>query len=363
MEQVQAYTEEQLKTAGWVFEKDNQPDPTMPRYAFVTMTDGSAVLTEDDKAILASCDGLFLRGTGLGDTPGRCFSPRSLSNGQIQWYAIYTLNSLLYLIQSDTGVLSIIGASTIIDPNAVRFTVQSLTDTQKEQARSNIGAISADDIPSGGDSTLNVVHISAAEIKNGYPKDDETKALWAKADVVVGDSGMLFARTYTSNSGTYYVSMYSNQSILEIFIHTDGAFIEGGTGVDGAKLIELLSPSSVSWKSNQGLSTSNKELARRNINAASLAQVVRVDAPQTLTDAQKKQARDNIGVPDVTEIPTTAGFVETLAPLLAENAAFVDAIMNNDTLMAAIANSSVVQMMLLESSSFITQLKAKLGLS
>lgn len=31
MEQVQAYTEEQLKTAGWVFEKDSQPDPTMPR--------------------------------------------------------------------------------------------------------------------------------------------------------------------------------------------------------------------------------------------------------------------------------------------------------------------------------------------
>lgn len=146
MEQVQAYTEEQLKTAGWVFEKDNQPDPTMPRYAFVTMTDGSATLTEDDKAILASCDGLFLRGTGLGDTPGRCFSPRSLPNGQIQWYAIYTLNSLLYLIQSDTGVLSIIGASTIIDPNAVRFTVQSLTDTQKAVARGNMNVKSVDEL-------------------------------------------------------------------------------------------------------------------------------------------------------------------------------------------------------------------------
>lgn len=146
MEQVQAYTEEQLKTAGWIFEKDNQPDPTMPRYAFVTMTDGSATLTEDDKAILASCDGLFLRGTGLGGTPGRCFSPRSLPNGQIQWYAIYTVNSLLYLLQDNSGVLRVVGASAILTPNAVQFTSQQLTDAQKAIARGNINVKSVDEL-------------------------------------------------------------------------------------------------------------------------------------------------------------------------------------------------------------------------
>nr|DAO36666.1 MAG TPA: hypothetical protein [Caudoviricetes sp.] len=146
MEQVQAYTEEQLKTAGWIFEKDNQPDPTMPRYAFVTMTNGSALLTEDDKAILASCDGLFLRGTGLGNTPGRCFSPRIIPNNQIQWYAVYAPNLLLYLVQSNTGVLSISGQHPIMDPNAVRFTTQSLTDTQKATARGNMNVKSVDEL-------------------------------------------------------------------------------------------------------------------------------------------------------------------------------------------------------------------------
>lgn len=146
MEQVQAYTEEQLKTAGWVFEKDNQPDPTMPRYAFVTMTNGSATLTEDDKAILASCDGLFLRGTGLGDVPGRCFSPRSLPNGQIQWYAIYTSYTLQHLIQSGDGVLRLVGSVSIADPNAVKFTAQSLTDAQKATARGNMDVKSVDEL-------------------------------------------------------------------------------------------------------------------------------------------------------------------------------------------------------------------------
>lgn len=146
MEQVQAYTEEQLKTAGWIFEKDNQPDPTMPRYAFVTMTDGSATLTEDDKAILASCDGLFLRGTGLGETPGRCFSPRSLPNGQIQWYAIYTVNFLLHLLQDNSGVLRVVGTSAILDPRVVQFTSQQLTDTQKAIARGNINVKSVDEL-------------------------------------------------------------------------------------------------------------------------------------------------------------------------------------------------------------------------
>lgn len=146
MEQVQAYTEEQLKTAGWIFEKDSQPDPTMPRYAFVTMTNGSATLTEDDKAILASCDGLFLRGTGLGEAPGRCFSPRNMPNGQIQWYAVFSSYTLQYLTQSGDGVLRLVGAAFIADPNAVKFTVQSLTDTQKANARGNINVKSVDEL-------------------------------------------------------------------------------------------------------------------------------------------------------------------------------------------------------------------------
>lgn len=145
MDQVQAYTEEQLATAGWVFEKNGQPDPEMPRYAFVTMANGSATLTEDDKAILASCDGLFLRGTGLQLLGNRCLTRMDMGIS-IYWYSLYSPTGLVYANQSKAGVLTVKGLIKITDTEAVKYTTQILTDVQKAQARTNIGVQTSDEL-------------------------------------------------------------------------------------------------------------------------------------------------------------------------------------------------------------------------
>lgn len=64
------------------------------------------------------------------------------------------------------------------DNEALRFTAQNLTDAQKQLARDNIGAISSDDIPSGGglsesdlvsiDSDRNIV-VASESVESGYP--------------------------------------------------------------------------------------------------------------------------------------------------------------------------------------------------
>lgn len=274
MEQVQAYTEEQLKTAGWVFEKDSQPDPTMPRYAFVTMTDGSATLTEDDKAILASCDGLFLRGTGLGETPGRCFSPYSLPNGQVRWYAVYGPDSLLYLVQSYTGVLSIIGKHSISDPSAVRITAQSLDDAQKKQACNNIGAVFA-----GDNLTLNVIRLTKDEIIAGAPKDEADRLKRINAHVIIGDSGRPYFKGSDNGISWQFYSVSFNSALYIINMNMTTGVISGGITAtpDGSVPGDLRDIKSITFAYVQNISNTQKATARGNMNVKSVDELLADD--------------------------------------------------------------------------------------
>lgn len=58
----------------------------------------------------------------------------------------------------------------------------------------------------------------------------------------------------------------------------------------------------VLYGSRQGLVSSQKEVARENINAASNDSVVKIDEEQSLTDVQKAQARENIGAADASAV-------------------------------------------------------------
>ena len=65
---------------------------------------------------------------------------------------------------------------------------------------------------------------------------------------------------------------------------------------------------SVRFDQSQALTDAQKETARDNIGAPSVATVVRFDQDQELTDAQKETARDNIGAPNVKAVKTDGDF-------------------------------------------------------
>lgn len=206
---------------------------------------------------------------------------------------------------------SILGSGNIVagDPNAVKYVTQSLTESQKAQARTNIGAASVNDVgnvdyvveptlPTASASTMGHIYLIGPDASNNYnryitQKDGNTYSwiplgstaidLSSKQDTLVG-------------SGTgQNIKTINNQNIL------------GSGNIDAGSLVTIdsaLSTTSTNPVQNKVITSalntfvSTDDLEEVQDVEATLATVALRKTAQVLTAAEKAQVLQNLGLND-----------------------------------------------------------------
>ena len=120
----------------------------------VDLVNGQATLTEDQKAKLLSSSGVILRGTvNAGkEVLTKIYYADYQGGTQVSFYAV---RNNRYVLRCDydkqTKIFKFVSSVDYIDPSAVSIKSQTLTDAQKQQARTNIGVQSADELLENAD--------------------------------------------------------------------------------------------------------------------------------------------------------------------------------------------------------------------
>lgn len=235
---------------------------------------------------------------------------------------------------------------------AVKYTAQSLTTEQKAQARTNIGAASPSDIPSGTvryDTAQSLTDAQRTQAKNniGVPSIDATLAVTGAAadakkvgdeltdirgdlsdalsDVTLTPLVFQYSNQYVDVSGTTaninnkIANQYYNLCIQEctegdvFVINAQGggaprayAFLNSsGTVLEVAESSERVQNKRVTAPSGSTVliihdSTSTSGGVSYKYSAVNIIDnVVRFDKQQALTTVQKQQVKENIGIEDV----------------------------------------------------------------
>ena len=167
------------------------------------------------------------------------------------------------------------------DANAVKYIVQTLTDAQKEQARTNIGAgtytkpgtgIPASDMASDVQTSLDKADTAYQKPSSGIPSSDMASAVQTSLDKA--------DTAYQKPSNGIPANDLANGVIPTVpAISTD-------ISADAASNTKTASPKAV----------------KTYVDAHSGDGAVKYTLPQTLTNTQKQQARDNINAASTTEL-------------------------------------------------------------
>lgn len=115
----------------------------------VNLVNGQATLTEDQEAKLLSSSGVILRGTvNAGKEVLTKIYFADYQEGTV--VSFYAIRNNRYILRGDydkqTKIFRFASSVDYIDPSAVSIKSQTLTNTQKQQARTNIGVKSADEL-------------------------------------------------------------------------------------------------------------------------------------------------------------------------------------------------------------------------
>ena len=166
---------------------------------------------------------------------------------------------------------------------------QTLSSGQQAQARSNIGAAAASAIPDVSD----VLRYSSQSLTDGQKSQARTNIGAAATSAIPDVSDVL---------------RYSSQSL------TDGQKSQARTNIGAAATSAIPDVSDVLRYSSQSLTDGQKSQARTNIGAAATSAIPDVSdvlrySSQSLTDGQKTQARSNIGAASSADIPDEAVLV------------------------------------------------------
>lgn len=156
MDKVDTYDKEQLQAMGWLFDETETPDTavrfveqdlTSEQQMQVFKNSGWDVYVTDSKSFLGSTltpeeiERFKAMSAIILTDLNKVFLYGAQSGGFIQFYAmINNVQFAVIKINTSTGVVSGVGAYSLLDVESVHFTPQTLTTAQQNQALENIGA-------------------------------------------------------------------------------------------------------------------------------------------------------------------------------------------------------------------------------
>ena len=218
------------------------------------------------------------------------------------------------------------------DANAVKYIVQTLTNSQKEQARANIGAgtytkpntgIPASDMESAVQTSLGKADTAYQKPNTGIPSSDMASAVQTSlgkadsayqkpsagipstdmANAVQTSLGKADSAYQKPNSGIPSSDMAS--AVQTSLDKADTAYQKPNTGIPANDLANGVIPTistDISADAASNTKTASPKAVKTYVDAHSGDGAVKYISPQTLTDPQKQQARDNIDAASTTEL-------------------------------------------------------------
>lgn len=236
----------------------------------VNLVNGQATLTEDQEAKLLSSSGVILRGTvNAGKEVLTKIYFADYQEGTV--VSFYAIRNNRYILRCDydkqTKIFRFASSVDYIDPSAVSIKSQTLTNAQQDVALSNIG--------------LKWVNVPYSLLNTTL--DDATYAKIKNANGLI----------LTDASSEYYGPL---------------EFVCGANNSDGVKVFTNLN---LADTSAYIILYTNHSLTNVRYSKT-YAGAVPYDKLITLTDAQKQQARTNIGVQSADELLEDANFIAQL---------------------------------------------------
>ena len=197
-------------------------------------------------------------------------------------------------------------------PDGVKYTQQELTDEQKTQARNNIGAISAADVPPGN----NVQYIQQELTAEQQAQARQNINAVSPDEIPAGNNVQYIQQELTSEQKAQARQNISAISSEDLPVDNNVKYVQqeltteqktqARQNINAISANDLPVDNNVKYVS-QELTTEQQTLARQNINAVSPDEVPPGDnvryVSQELTSEQKAQARQNIDAVAPDEVP------------------------------------------------------------
>lgn len=249
-------------------ERENQALSNIGSGLFVVdLIDGKATLTADQEAKLLNSSGVILRGTVNAGKEAltKIYFADYQQGDQVSFWAVRNNRYILQCIYTkSTKLFQFLASATYIDPSAVSIKPQTLTNAQQDVALSNIG--------------LNFIHIDYSLL--GTTLTDN------QLESISNSRGIILTNISNYSGPTVFIKG-NNSSIAALFFAQDASSVVTQIDLNFAQ---------------KRLSISSIEIHFDAVRYGS----------QDLTDAQKQQARTNIGVKSADELLEDADFIAQL---------------------------------------------------